>query len=67
MFELTGAEDALQYKHFVYADLTQSPEQADFVRENAGKNFKITFIWTEGSGEDIERIVPIEILLDTER
>lgn len=67
VFELTGAEDALQYRHFVYADLTQSPEQADFVRENGGKNFKITFIWTEGNGEDIERIVPIEILLDTER
>ena len=67
VFELTGAEDALQYRHFVYVDLTQSPEQADFVRENGGKNFKITFIWTEGNGEDIERIVPIEILLDTER
>lgn len=67
VFELTGAEDALQYRHFVYADLTQSPEQADFVRENGGKNFKITFIWTEGNGEDIERIVPVEILLDTER
>lgn len=39
VFELTGAEDALQYRHFVYADLTQSPEQADFVRENGGKNF----------------------------
>lgn len=67
VFELTGAEDALQYRHFVYADLTQSPEQADFVRENGGKNFKITFIWTEGNGEDIERIVPIEILLDTDQ
>lgn len=67
VFELTGAEDDLKYKHFVYADLTQSPEQADFVRENAGKNFKITFIWTDGNSEDIEHIVPIEILLDTER
>ena len=67
MFELAGAEDALQYRHFVYADLTQSPEQADFVRENAGKNFKITFIWTEGNGEDIEHIVPTEIVLDTKQ
>ena len=67
VFELTGAEDDLKYKHFVYADLTQLPEQADFVRENAGKNFKITFIWTDGNSEDIERVVPIEILLDTER
>ena len=67
VFELIGAEDALQYRHFVYADLTQSPEQADFVRENAGKSFKITFIWTEGNGEDIERIVPTEIVLDTEQ
>lgn len=67
VFELTGAEDDLQYRHFIYADLTQSPEQADFVRENAGKNFKITFIWTEGNGEDIEHIVPTEIVLDTEQ
>ena len=67
VFEFLGAEDALQYRHFVYADLTQSPEQADFVRENAGKSFKITFIWTEGNGEDIERIVPTEIVLDTEQ
>lgn len=41
VFELTGAEDALQYRHFVYADLTQSPEQADFVRENGGRTLRL--------------------------
>lgn len=66
LFEFTGAEDDLKYRHFVSVDLTQLPEQAAFVRENVGKDFKITFIWSEGNGEDIEHIVPIEILLDAD-
>ena len=52
------------YKHFVYVDMTQLPELADFVRQNAGKDFRVEFIWNEGNSEAIERVVPVNIILD---
>lgn len=63
-FEFLHSEDELGYKHFVYVDMTQLPELADFVRQNAGKDFRVEFIWNEGNSEAIERVVPVNIILD---
>ncbi len=63
-FEFLSSEDDLGYKHFVYVDMTELPELADLVRQNAGKDFKVTFIWNEGNADAIENVVPIDILLD---
>ena len=63
-FEFLYSEDELGSKHFVYVDMTQLPELADFVRQNAGKDFRVEFIWNEGNSEAIERVVPVNIILD---
>ena len=63
-FEFSCSEDDLLYGHFVYVDLTQAPELAEFVKENAGGDFKITFIWNGEEMERIERVMPIDITLD---
>lgn len=63
LFEFIGAEDSLEYKHFVYVDMTELPELADLVRQNAGKDFKITFIWNEGIADAIENVEPVNIAL----
>lgn len=63
-FEFLYSEDELGYKHFVYVDMAQRPELADFVRQNAGKNFRVTFIWNEGNSEAVEKVVPVDISLD---
>lgn len=63
-FEFLYSEDELGYKHFVYVDMTQLPELADFVRQNAGKDFRVEFIWNEGNSEALERVVPVNIILD---
>lgn len=63
-FEFAYSEDDLLYGHFVYVDLTQAPELAEFVKENAGGDFKITFIWNGEEMERIERVMPVDITLD---
>ena len=63
-FEFSCSEDDLLYGHFVYVDMTQAPELAEFVKENAGGDFKITFIWNGEEMERIERVMPIDITLD---
>lgn len=63
-FEFLYSEDDLVYQHFVYVDMTQLPETADFVRQNAGEDFRVTFIWNNGNSEVIEKVVPVDILLD---
>ncbi len=63
-FEFSSSEDDLLYGHFVYVDMTQAPELAEFVKENAGGDFKITFIWNGEEMERIERVMPVDITLD---
>lgn len=63
-FEFSCSEDDLLHGHFVYVDMTQAPELAEFVKENAGGDFKITFIWNGEEMERIERVMPIDITLD---
>lgn len=63
-FEFLYSEDDLGYKHFVYVDMTELPELAEFVRQNAGKDFKVTFIWSEGNADAIENVVPVDIVLN---
>lgn len=63
-FEFLYSEDDLGYEHFVYVDMTELPELADFVRKNAGKHFRVTFIWEEGNADAIGRVVPVDIILD---
>nr|MCR5704852.1 hypothetical protein [Eubacterium sp.] len=57
-FEFLDAEDELEYQHFVYIDLTELPEMAEFVRENKGKNFKVVFVWDEADSERIGKVIP---------
>ncbi len=63
-FEFSYSEDDLLYGHFVYVDMTQAPELAEFVKENTGGDFKITFIWSGEEMERIERVIPVDITLD---
>ena len=63
-FEFSCSEDDLLYGHFVYVDMTQAPELAEFVRKNAGGDFKITFIWSGEEMDRIERVMPVDITLD---
>lgn len=64
-FEFSYCEDDVHYGHFVYLDLTASPELADFVRKNAGSTFKVTYILgMEETADPIEDVVPIDIVLD---
>lgn len=61
-FEFLYSEDNLGYGHFVYADMTELPELAELVRQNAGSDFKVTFLL---SGEEavISHVVPIDVAL----
>lgn len=63
-FEFSYSEDDLLYGHFVYVDMTQAPELAEFVRKNAGGDFKITFIWDGEEMERIRHVMPVDITLD---
>ncbi len=63
-FEFSCSEDDLLYGHFVYVDMTQAPELAEFVRKNAGGDFKITFIWSGEEMERTRRVMPVDITLD---
>lgn len=62
-FEFLRSEDGLAYKHFVYVDMTQEPEMAELVRQNQGKDFKITFIWSDTNSDVIENVVPVDMEL----
>ena len=60
-FEYRYSEEALNYGHFVYADLAEAPALAAYVREHAGSDFKITYILEGEETEVIERVKPIDI------
>ena len=53
-----------EFAHSEDVDMTQAPELAEFVKENAGGDFKITFIWNGEEMERIERVMPVDITLD---
>ncbi len=61
---LYSEDDTLHYQHFVYVDMTKSSELTDYVRQNAGSDFKVTFILNKGDNDTIENVVPIDIILD---
>ena len=63
-FEFLYSEDNLHYGHFVYVDMTKLPELADFVRQNAGSDFKVTYTLDVEETDTIENVVPIDITLD---
>ena len=62
-FEFMHSEDTLPYGHFVYVDMTKLPELADFVRQNAGSDFKVMFMLGGEEADTIERVVPIDVIL----
>ncbi|MDE7251907.1 MAG: hypothetical protein K2O32_03060 [Acetatifactor sp.] len=63
-FEYLYSEDDLCYWHIVHVDMTGLPEMAEYVRQNAGKEFRVTFLWTEGNANAIGRVVPVDIVPD---
>lgn len=63
-FEFLHAEDDLEYGHFVYVDLTQLPELADYVRQNAGNEFKVTFMINGDETSPIVNVVPFDLILE---
>lgn len=62
-FEFMHSEDTLPYGHFVYVDMTKLPELADFVRQNAGSDFKVMFMLGGEEADTIEHVVPIDVIL----
>ncbi|MDD5936342.1 MAG: hypothetical protein PUC65_12425 [Clostridiales bacterium] len=63
-FECTGSEDDLCYAHFVYLDLTELPELAEFVKNNPKSRFKVTYNLDQELTNPIDRIVPSDITLE---
>ena len=63
VFECPSSDDGFGFTHFVGVDMSELPELAEFVRENAGKRFKVTYIWSEGDSKAISRVVPTDIEL----
>lgn len=63
-FEFMYSEDGLPYGHFVYVDMTELPELADFVRQNAGSDFKVMFMLSGKEADTVEHVVPIDVILD---
>lgn len=61
-FEFLYSEDDLHYGHFVYVDMTELPELAEFVRQNAGSDFKVTFVLNQEDASTVENVVPIDIV-----
>jgi len=61
--EFISSEDDLNYAHFVYVDLTELPDLADFVRQNAGANFKVTYELSGDEVNPIEEVVPKDVTL----
>lgn len=61
--EFLYSEENLNYAHFVYVDMTELTELADFVRKNPGSDFKVTYVLNRGEYDSIEKVVPIDIML----
>lgn len=64
--EFLYAEDNLQYGHFVYVDLSENKKLAEYIRNNSGSDFKVTYILNDTQDDVIERITPTEIVVHTE-
>lgn len=64
--EFLYAEDNLQYGHFVYVDLSENEKLAEYIRNNSGSDFKVTYILNDTQDDVIERVTPTEIVVHTE-
>ena len=64
--EFLYAEDNLQYGHFVYVDLSENKKLAEYIRNNSGSDFKVTYILNDTQDDVIERVTPTEIAVHTE-
>ena len=64
--EFLYAEDNLQYGHFVYVDLSENKKMAEYIRNNSGSDFKVTYILNDTQDDVIERVTPTEIVVHTE-
>lgn len=68
IFECYGSNDEVTYGTHVEVDLSSNAELATLVRENAGEEFVITYIWENTMSEPIERVIPtnLNIVMDDE-
>ena len=64
--EFLYAEDNLQYGHFVYVDLSENKKLAEYIRNNSGSDFKVTYILNDTQDDVIEGVTPTEIVVHTE-
>ena len=64
--EFLYAEDNLQYGHFVYVDLSENKKLAEYIRNNSGSDFKVTYILNDTQDDVIEGVIPTEIVVHTE-
>ena len=64
--EFLYAEDNLQYGHFVYVDLSENKKLAEYIRNNSGSDFKVTYILNDAQDDVIEGVTPTEIVVHTE-
>ena len=65
-FENYGGEDDVQYGTHIEIDLSENQILADFVRENAGKEFDVTYIFDDSMTQPVYRVVPVSIALHDE-
>lgn len=59
--EFAYADDDLNYGQFVYIDLSGNEELVNYVRENAGSDFKVTYRLDDSNSSLIEEVVPVKI------
>ncbi|WP_026652779.1 hypothetical protein [Butyrivibrio proteoclasticus] len=62
-FEYSGTAEDLAYSHFVYVSLTD--EQLALVESDEGAKYLITFVFSEGMSEPIEKVEAFSVELAT--
>ena len=65
-FERHGREDGVTYGLYIEVDLSDNEVLADFVRENEGSDFDITYLFDDSMTEPVYEVVPIDIKIHEE-
>lgn len=65
-FEYYGGDDEIEYDTHIIIDLSQNALLADYIRENAGEEFEVTYILDDTMTQPVYRVVPVRINLYNE-
>ena len=66
IFENFGGKDSVVYGTHITIDLSNNPTLADFVRENPGEEFDITYLCDDSMTEPVYEVVPMDIKIHVE-